>query len=350
MKRRTASKPASGDARARCGDVFSKIPRETKKLTKKKKAKSAASSILGLRKPHVKSTSEGGTRLSSDEGSAVDHVEECQRLRGQLERVLIDHQRQEEEIVALRALAKSLKDEVEEIQERQQLQSAGPCSSDLEMARGPQRIGSHELFNFDVQVEKLEGENAELRRQLEDSQEELQRARAYIAEKLPVYKLAAVKANAELRCVNSQLQQEREQSDRLQRQLVKCKARQDDVYVRVSPEHGNNQDEDDGSDNNQDSEVVRREREAFFQQCMRVQDSSENKQGSTTLSEIDDFGAVIETRKAQPTIFESSADVVGWVKSNAAVKPGKLIHEDLLGLDFYLDGMTLSPGKSLEFV
>eukprot|EP00644_Phytophthora_capsici_P001518 jgi/Phyca11/15004/fgenesh1_pg.PHYCAscaffold_10_\ len=58
----------------------------------------------------------------NDESDSIDHVAECQRLREQLERVMIDHQRQEEEIVALRALAKSLKQEVETIQEKQQLQ------------------------------------------------------------------------------------------------------------------------------------------------------------------------------------------------------------------------------------
>lgn len=314
MKRRTAFK--TNDGRARRGDVVTK---NEKKITKKKVMKSSASSILGLKKDKVDVNSEGRSRWSSEEG------DECQRLRQQLERVLVDHQRQEEEIVALRALAKSLKEEVEAIQERQQLQKS-TCSSDKTVAKGWQRIGSHEFFKLDVQIEKLEGENAELRRQLEDSQEELQRARAYIADKLPVYKLAAVKANAEIRCVKSQLQQEREHSDRLQEQLVKCKARQDDVLVRALPERGSNQDEHDDDDDFHESEAVRREREAFFRQCMSLQDNCipENKCASATPSEND----VFETRKTELADFESTAI------PNSKVKSGKLIHEDLLGLSF----------------
>ncbi|KAE9333031.1 hypothetical protein PR003_g14225 [Phytophthora rubi] len=322
MKRRTAFK-TNDDDRARRGDVVSK---NAKKLTKK----SPASSILGLKKDKVDATSEGRSRWNSEEG------DECQRLRQQLERVLVDHQRQEEEIVALRALAKSLKQEVEAIQERQQLQRS--TCSDKTVAKGWQRGGSHEFFKLDVQVEKLEEENAELRRQLEDSQEELQRARAYIADKLPVYKLAAVKANAEIRCVKSQLQQEREHSDRLQKQLVKCKARQDDVLVRALPERGNNQDEHDDDDDFQESAAVRREREAFFRQCMYQQDNCgpENKYASATPSEID----VFETRKAELADFESTAIL------NSEVKTDKLIHEDLLGLNFYGNDMKSSPTKT----
>ncbi|KAE8912992.1 hypothetical protein PF005_g18475 [Phytophthora fragariae] len=295
MKRRTAFKT-------------NEIKNE-KKITKKKVVKSPASSILGLKKDKVDAISEDRTRWSSEEG------DECQRLRQQLERVLVDHQRQEEEIVALRALAKSLKEEVEAIQERQQLQD----SSDK--VKGWQRGGSHEFFKLDVQIEKLEGVNAELCRQLEDSQEELQRARAYIADKLPVYKLAAVKANAEIRCVKSQLQHEREHSDRLQEQLVKCKTKQDDVLVRALPERGNNQNEHDDDDDFQESEAVRRERETFFRQCMYLQDGCipDNKYASSTQSELD----------VELAGFESTA------RPNSEMETGKLIHEDLLGLNLY---------------
>lgn len=275
MKRRTVPKTSSENARlsrlgsSSRGGISSKSVRApVKKITKTRPVRCTASSILGLKK-QAESTSEGST---SDESSAVDHVAECRRLREQLERVLVDHQRQEEEIVALRALAKSLKEEVETIQERQQLQSS-TCSRDKALHRELRRsrFGTQEFFELDVQMEELEGENAELRRQLEDSQEELKSARACIAQKMPVYQLAAVKANAELRCVKSQLQQERAHSDHLQKQLVRCKARQDDVPVRVSPERGNNQEEHD--DDPQGSEVVRRERESFLRQCMLLQDS-----------------------------------------------------------------------------
>ncbi|EGZ09762.1 hypothetical protein PHYSODRAFT_361854 [Phytophthora sojae] len=245
------------------------------------------------------------------------------------------YERQEEEIVALRALAKSLKEEVKTIQKRQQLQSSA-CCDDKASVGGRQRIGSHEYFKLDVQIEKLEEENAELHRQLQDSQDELQRARAYIADKLPVYKLAAVKANAELRCVKSQLQQERKQSDRLQRQLVKCKARQDDVLARVGPERGNHQEEHEDDGELQESEAVRREREAFFRQCMRQQPgcfSPGNKSGIQS-----DVGDIIEARNTQ------------LAGSKTVVKTDKLIHEDLMDLDFDLDEMNLSPTKSSKSI
>ncbi|KAG3118180.1 hypothetical protein PI124_g3574 [Phytophthora idaei] len=275
MKRRTIPKISSDGPRrcrlgssARGGTPVKRIPAPVKKTAKKRPSRDVASSILGVKK--TESSSESSTKWSSDETSAVDHIAECQRLREQLERVLVDHQRQEEEIVALRALAKSLTEEVEAIHERQQLRSS-TCRGVTIVHREAQHFGSHEFFQLDVQVEELQGENAELRRQLEHSQEGLKSARAFIAEKLPVYKLAAIKANAELRCVKSQLQKERAHSDLLQKQLVRCKARQDDVPVRVSLERGNNQEEHD--EDPQESEVARREREVFLRQCKSPQNS-----------------------------------------------------------------------------
>ncbi|KAG1706929.1 hypothetical protein DVH05_027779 [Phytophthora capsici] len=173
---------------------------------------------------------------------------------------MIDHQRQEEEIVALRALSKSLKQEVETIQEKQQLQ--------IPPSTGEKTPPCSDFFKMDVQIEELQGENVELRRQLENSQDELKVAQACIAHKLPVYKLAAVKANAELRCVKSQLQQERDHSDLLQIQIVQCKARQDNFPVRVSVKRGYNDDED---EDRQESESIRRERERFLRQSTRQQ-------------------------------------------------------------------------------
>ncbi|KAG7384392.1 hypothetical protein PHYPSEUDO_002653 [Phytophthora pseudosyringae] len=348
MKRRTLPKPNANDSlqsrlgsSTRGGTPAKTIP--VKKATKKRPARSAALSILGLKKPEP--TSEGSTRWSSDESSAVDHAAECQRLREQLERVLVDHQRQEEEIVALRALAKSLKVEVETIHERQQLRWS-TCNSDKTVQRGRRTIGSHEFFKLDVQVEELYGENAELRRQLENYQEDLKAARTCIAQKLPVYKLAAVKANAELRCVKSQLQQERDHSDLLQKQLVRRKARQDDVPVRVSLERGNNQKEHD--DDPQESAVVRREREVFLRQCMRLQDdkaplSLDHKQKTHKASEADGVDVVVKLKKEQ---IKSDTDFVSStctsLELDAAMKTDTLIHEDLLGLDFYLNELDLS--------
>ncbi|KAL3672746.1 hypothetical protein V7S43_002038 [Phytophthora oleae] len=295
------------------------IQAPVKKLVKKKASKSAASSILGLKAAESRWDAEG---------SAVDHVAECQRLREQLERVLMDHQRQEEEIVALRALAISLKQEVETIQERQQLQSSS-CSSEKaphKESRASRPI-SHEFFKMDVQIEELHGENVELRRQLEDSQDELKIAHACIAHKLPVYKLAAVKANAELRCVKSQLQQERDHSDLLQKQLVRCKARQDNIPVRVSLKKGNNDEEHD--ENPQETETFRRERERFLRQCTRQQSRSslapEQEQNETKEN--------IESNASFDATFPVEYDTL---------KADNLIDVDLLGLGFYLDELNLS--------
>jgi chromosome segregation ATPase len=333
MKRRVASK-TNGDAKgARLGASLrgSKPLRDpVKKTIKKRLSRSAASTILGL-KAQSELLSEGCTRWSSDGSSAIDHVAECQRLREQLERVLVDHQRQEEEIVALRALAKSLKDEVEAIHERQQLQSSTCSDKAAQGALRSSRFAAHEVFKLDVLAEELEGENAELRRQLEEAQEELRLARTCIADKLPVYKLATVKANAELRCVKSQLQQERTHSDRLQKQLVRCKARQDDVPVRVSPVQGNNQDEND--DDQQESGSVRRDREAFLRQCMQLQDITSPPGSTDTMKEQ----TLRETNDAFPTT---------WTPSDVPGKTAKPIHEDLLGLDLYLNELNLSENRA----
>ncbi|KAF4029308.1 hypothetical protein GN244_ATG18979 [Phytophthora infestans] len=261
MKRRSTPKLSTDNSRRLGSSTRSNIP--VKKTTKKRLSRDATSSVLGLKKTE--------SPCGSGESKAVDHIAECQRLREQLESVLVDHQRQEEEIVALRALAKSLTQEVEVIHERQLRQST--CISDRVVHREDQHENS---FKLNVQVEELQGQNEELRRQLEYSQKELKSARDRIAEKLPVYKLAAIKANAELRCVKSQLQQERDHSDLLQKQLVRCKARQDDVPVRVSLERGNNQNEHD--EDSQESEAARRERKAFLRQCSIMQDTPERKQ------------------------------------------------------------------------
>ncbi|GMF52305.1 unnamed protein product [Phytophthora fragariaefolia] len=345
MKRRAGARTSNNDARHR--DITSKLSGNAKKLSKKREVKSAAASILGVKK-RIDATSEGSTSWRSGDGSSLNYVAECQRLRGQLERVLLDHQRQEEEIVALRALAKSLKEEVETIQERQQLQRSACSSSNYIAVGNVQQLGSHQFFKMDVQVEKLEGENSELRRQLEDSQEGLQRARDCIAEKLPVYKLAAVKANAELRCVKSQLQQERAHSDHLQNELVKCKARQDDVFVRVSSERGNNQEEHDNDTD--EGEIVKREREAFFRQCMHLQDRSissryDIKQTNATARGSDGVGPSVETKTAQLADFGSTINVIASAKSCSDVKTVRHPDENLIGLDFYLGEMNLAPSK-----
>ncbi|KAK1939903.1 hypothetical protein P3T76_008226 [Phytophthora citrophthora] len=290
-----------------------------KKIVKKKVVRGAAPSILGLKPTES---------IWNEEGDTVDHVAECQRLREQLERVLIDHQRQEEEIVALRALAKSLKQEVETIQEQQQLQISS-CSIEQAPHKDVRasRSRSHEVFKMDVQIEELLGENAELRRQLEDSQDELKVAHACIAHKLPVYKLAAVKANAELCCVKSQLQQERDHSDLLQNQLVRCKARQDNIPARVSLKSGN---DDAGHDEDvAESEIIRHERERFLRQCTHQQ---RNRSSFST-----------ESEENTPNNYVSNASFKSTFPAEYNTKAG---NQDSLGLGFNLDELNLSHEKS----
>lgn len=148
----------------------------------------------------------------------VDYAAECVRLREQLEHVLQDHQRQSEEIVALRALAKTLKSEVESIHASQQRQPNEPA--ELFGQRG-----SHEFFKLDLEIEGLRIENKELTKQLQTVYRESQGLRAMLAHQLPRYKLHAVQARAQLESVVSQLREEQAHSDKLRAQLIRFKAR-----------------------------------------------------------------------------------------------------------------------------
>ncbi|OWZ20986.1 hypothetical protein PHMEG_0004533 [Phytophthora megakarya] len=189
-----------------------------------------------------------------------------------------------------------------------------------------------EFYKMNIQVEELQGENTELRLQLELAQDELKTANACIAQKLPAYKLAAVKANAELRCVKSQLKQERAQSDGLQKQLVRYKARKDDVTVRASPERGNHQDEHEEGGSNA-SEATRRERKIFLQQCMRLQGGEVHTHEHNPVKSVSDF----EKQTVFGRDFESSSK-----EPIDALKAAKLIDERLNGLEFYIDELSLS--------
>lgn len=153
-------------------------------------------------------------------GDLVDYAAECVRLREQLEHVLQDHQRQSEEIVALRALAKTLKSEVEAIHDsRQHLQ---PSSNPAELHG---QRNSHEFFKLDLQIEGLRSENEELTKKLQRINHESQDLRAMLAHQLPRYKLHAVQTRAELESVVSQLREEQTHSDKLRAQLIRLKAR-----------------------------------------------------------------------------------------------------------------------------
>lgn len=183
--------------------------------------------------------------ISSDDkenatGNADEYyaAAECRRLREQLERALVDRERQEDEVVALRALAKSLKEEVEAIQRHSiGTQSAGPHVRDgtapSTSSNGLGRSQPHEFFKLDIQVEELRAENAALREQLDSTTQKYTRIRTFVDRELRVHQLAAVKAAAELQSATSQLMEEQAQCDRLRAQVARYKARGDEP-VRFS--------------------------------------------------------------------------------------------------------------------
>lgn len=205
---------------------------------------------------------------SRDKSDRVEYNVECRRLRKELENVLIDYQTQQEEVVALRKLAKSLKKEVEKLNEQQQRETI-PSSTSKRTPRPPQHVKSHTLLTLRVQMAGLQEENAELRRLLEQCHDKLKVARICISQKVPAYKLAAVKAKAELQCVTSQLQQERAHSDLLERQAVRWKARQDQGLARCLRERDDKEEEE--QEHLQASENVLQERKAFLRQCLNLQ-------------------------------------------------------------------------------
>lgn len=170
-------------------------------------------------------------------GDNNDVFLECARLREQLERVLVDRARQEEEVVALRALAKSLKEEVEAIQRHSRthqtselpLRDATKPSTCPTVFLGPPR----EFFKLDEQLEELRAENTALRERLEATARKHSRLRAFVDRELREQRLAAVKATAELQSAASQLVEEQAECDRLRAQVARFQARGDDP-VRVS--------------------------------------------------------------------------------------------------------------------
>ncbi|TMW66777.1 hypothetical protein Poli38472_014089 [Pythium oligandrum] len=164
-----------------------------------------------------------------------DDVDECERLRGELERVLLDHQRQSDEIVALRALARSLKEEVEA------MHSTRPSAFD----KAPVRDGRHEFFRLDVELDALRSENARLEKRAEEVEQELDALRDFVAHELPRHEILAVQARAALESTRTQLRAEQAQNDQLRVQLARFQARSS-VRVRVTkPETAAEGDEED---------------------------------------------------------------------------------------------------------
>ncbi|KAF1776708.1 hypothetical protein GQ600_16395 [Phytophthora cactorum] len=222
---------------------------------------------LGVKK--TESSSESSTKWSSDETSAVDHIAECQRLREQLERVLVDHQRQEEEIVALRALAKSLTEEVEAIHERQQLRSSTCRGVTIVIGK----LNISDLTSFSSWMSRWKSSREKMLNCVANLNTPggAQVGSCFYCRKATSLQARCNQGKCRTSLCEEPTAERASPLDLLQKQLVRCKARQDDVAVRVSLERGNNQEEHDGDP--QESEVARREREVFLRQCKSPQNS-----------------------------------------------------------------------------
>lgn len=125
--------------------------------------------------------------------------------------MLEDRARQEDEIVALRALARSLKEEVEAIKR--------PSALTLRATR------PHEFFKLDLHLEELQAKNVSLEENLETMTRKYARVRAVVQNQLPAYRLAVVKAEAELKSALSQLEEEQDQCDKYRKDIARYKAR-----------------------------------------------------------------------------------------------------------------------------
>lgn len=299
-----------------------------------------------------------------DDGDAVQEEcggeQESSRLRGQLLHVLVDHQRQEEEIVALRALARSLKEEVEQIQ-KQNPQTA------VKRESAQSRSGSHEYFKLDLQLEQLRTENSRLHDELCDSKHELGRLRAFVDEELPQHKIAAVQARAELECVSSQLQDEQAHSDHLRAQVAYYKARTNDPIRVTTPfpplrnEEPSSSSGASGYTNDQylqmhkrqvhaETEQRRREREAFLLQC-RMSAIQEDKENHSELRNSekeprqrggqmrDECGSSLKHRKKSECGSSSSSS---GASSRSPSLSSSQVHRDLSSLNHELHELHLS--------
>jgi chromosome segregation ATPase len=199
-----------------------KAPKK-KKTTLTKTKSSSSSSILATSTPTKR---EQKHNLTVHEDLSDPIIErECQRLRKELERVRDEHQRQEEEIIALRALAKSLTLEVEQIQ-RFSTASSKDFSDDSRKR--------HEYFKMEYQLEQYEEHNKELKNCLVQAREQIKQLQDKIDSTLPHYQTMAVKAQSVLQNVQSQLKEEQLHSDKLREELAYYKARCH-VKIDVAP-------------------------------------------------------------------------------------------------------------------
>lgn len=145
-------------------------------------------------------------------------VSECNRLSIELERVLIDHQRQSDEIVALRALARSLKEEIEEIDQNRTNDNEHRYrrSKSFHQQTEPR---AHEFFELDAQMDALRAENERLQNLLEETMQERDQLQIVVETDLPRYEILSVQATASLQSVTSQLHDEQKENDRLRAEL-----------------------------------------------------------------------------------------------------------------------------------
>ncbi|KAJ0411363.1 hypothetical protein ATCC90586_004349 [Pythium insidiosum] len=195
-----------------------------------------------------------GKREAAPQKGDSDPRLECARLRLELERVMADHGQQKDEVVALRALARSLREQVETMQARDKRHptvvrrlpaaeslelstdgdafvawappspspSPSPSSGASAAAWRPPR--GHEFFQLDLELDDLRVENESLRRQLRDVRRDRDRLRDEIARQVPRYEMEIVRVTAALESVASQLRDERAQNDAMRQELAHYQA------------------------------------------------------------------------------------------------------------------------------
>ncbi|KAJ0407234.1 hypothetical protein P43SY_008009 [Pythium insidiosum] len=193
-----------------------------------------------------------GKREAAPQKGDSDPRLECARLRLELERVMADHGQQKDEVVALRALARSLREQVETMQARDKRHptvvrrlpaaeslelstdgdafvawappspSPSPSSGSFSAACRPPR--GHEFFQLDLELDDLRVENESLRRQLRDVRRDRDRLRDEIARQVPRYEMEIVRVTAALESVASQLRDERAQNDAMREELAHYQA------------------------------------------------------------------------------------------------------------------------------
>jgi hypothetical protein len=157
-----------------------------------------------------------------------DNVTECEQLRGELVRVMADHQRQADEIVALRALARSLKEEVESMQEAavdNEALARGTAWKRQHSTAATSSPSNREFFQLDAQVDSLREENAALRARIETVEREKRELESALDSEIPRCELLAVQAQAKLESTTSQLHDEQRENDRLRSEVARYKAR-----------------------------------------------------------------------------------------------------------------------------